>query len=479
MASIKIKSIGPILFSGLLLISSCSKNNNASILPGSTPTSTPIQYASGVTKAIIDTAVGYSNDIYLWYRQLPATMNAVPFASLDSVMNYIKNYSKDTVLPSGVVRNVDKWSFAIKQADWDNISQGIAGDFGLGIFFMSASDLRVKSVEKLSPAAAAGIHRGWQITAIQGVSAINTTDASIQQIVAAIFSSATATITFKKPDGSSQQLTLNAATYQEQPIYADTIYNQPAGKVGYLVYNSFLGDSASVVNNLAAAFAGFSNAGISNLILDLRYNSGGYVWMEQLMANYLINNSGNGQVMNREVFNDKYTKYNTLDRFSKKGNLNLSTLYVIVSKGTASASELLINSLKPFMNIKLVGPSATTGKAVGFFNIPVGSWYIFPVSFKSINALGQGNYYDGFSPDANAAVADGLDKDWGDVTESCLAKALQGINNNGTFSVATVPILASKDIGISMGSGPVLVNDRLINPRNISGAIETRRHFQR
>lgn len=154
-------------------------------------------------------------------------------------------------------------------------------------------------------------------------------------------------------------------------------------------------------------------------------------------------------------------------------------MYVIVSKGTASASELLINSLKPFMNIKLVGPSATTGKAVGFFNIPVGDWYIFPVSFKSVNALGQGNYYDGFSPDVNAAVADGLNKDWGDVTESCLAKALQGINNNGAFSVETTPKLASKQTGISSGSAPVLVNDRLINPRNISGAIETRRHFQR
>lgn len=455
-----------------LLFFSCRKNERPS-----DPT-TPVKYDSGITQAIVDTAVGYSQDIYLWYKQLPSTMNSVPFPGLDSVMNYIKNYSRDTVLPSGVVRNVDEWSFATTQADWDNISQGIAGDFGLGIFFMTATDLRVKSVEKLSPAAAAGIHRGWQITAIQGVSAINTTDASIDAIVNAIFYSRTATITFKKPDGSSQQISLNVATYNQRPVFLDTIYNQSAGKVGYLVYNSFLGDSAYTVDNFARIFTKFSNAGISNLILDLRYNSGGYVWMEQLLANYLVNNSGSGQIMNTERFNDKYTQYNTTDRFSKKGSLNLSTLYVIISNSTASASELLINSLKPFMNIKLVGPSSTTGKAVGFFNIPVGDWYIFPVSFKSVNALGQANYYDGFPPDTHATVADGLDKDWGDVTESCLNKALQGITNNGVFSVAAITTLASRQAGISGGTAPVRVNNRLINPRSISGAIETRRQFR-
>jgi carboxyl-terminal processing protease len=110
--------------------------------------------------------------------------------------------------------------------------------------------------------------------------------------------------------------------------------------------------------------------------------------------------------------------------------VNLNRVFFIVSNSTASASELLINNLKPYLDVKLVGPSNTYGKPVGFFPIPVGDWYVFPVSFRTTNKNGEGNYFNGLTVDSK--VADGLDKDWGDVNEACLASALKYISS-GSF----------------------------------------------
>jgi carboxyl-terminal processing protease len=166
--------------------------------------------------------------------------------------------------------------------------------------------------------------------------------------------------------------------------------------------------------------------------------------------------------MMKEQFNDKYSQYNSVDNFQKLGSLNLSRIYFIVSKNTASASELLINNLKPFVNIQLVGPSKTYGKPVGFFPIPVGDWYIFPVSFRSTNNQGQGNYFNGM--DLNNQVADGLDKDWGDVNESCLQSAIKNITS-GSYRTAST---SGETVRIQS------VNDVLSAPE-FKGTVETRK----
>jgi hypothetical protein len=147
-----------------------------------------------------------------------------------------------------------------------------------------------------------------------------------------------------------------------------------------------------------------------------------------------VPNAGNGGVMLTEQFNDKYAQFDETMKFEKKGTLNLNRLFVIVSQNTASASELLINSLKPYMNVQLIGPSRTHGKPVGFFPIPVFDWYIFPVSFRTVNKNGEGNYFDGMA--LNSQVMDGLDKSWGDVQENCLASALHFIKNGSYARVS-------------------------------------------
>ena len=191
--------------------------------------------------------------------------------------------------------------------------------------------------------------------------------------------------------------------------------------------------------------------------------------VQEVLADYLVNNAANGNVMMNEQFNDKYSDYNSTTIFHKKGNLNLSRIFFVVSDNTASASELLINNLRPYMDVKLVGPSKTYGKPVGFFPIPVADWYVFPVSFRSTNKNGSGNYFDGFALDSE--VPDGLDKDWGDKQEAALASILKYLGT-GSFSLASeIPASVAGGYKISQ----VMGSNTKLSERAFKGAIETRK----
>ncbi|MGZ5255504.1 MAG: S41 family peptidase, partial [Flavitalea sp.] len=357
-------------------------------------------------------------------NQIPSNFNPRQYADPDKVMQAIRAFS----IEPGFTEPVDRWSFGIKQTVWDDVSSGVAGDFGMNVFFRAEGDLRVKNVEPNSAAGKAGIRRGWRITKINNNTNMTTSNADF--IVNAVWGSAASSFTFSKPDGTSVDVNLNAGSYVEDPVYMDTVYTIGAKKVGYFVFNSFLGDTSQIYNDFNKLFSRFAAEDVSDVIVDLRYNGGGYVSVQQKLANYLVPSAGNGNVMMSQEFNNKYSIYNETYEFNKIGNLNLNRIFFIVSDNTASASELLINNLEPFMEVKLVGPSATYGKPVGYFNIPVGDWYVFPVSFRSTNKLGQGNYFNGIQTDKQ--TADGLDKDFGDQDEASLSSIVKYINS-GTF----------------------------------------------
>jgi C-terminal processing protease CtpA/Prc len=435
----------------LALLASCKKSDSASA---------PSTGTGSTTDAIKDSALADTKDIYLWYNQIPATFNAKSYADLDAFMTAIRQYSTEP----GFSSPVDRWSFAIKQSEWNNVSSGIAGDFGLNVFFRVEGDLRVKSVESASPAGLAGIRRGWRITKINGNT--NMTTANADYIVQAVWNSSSSTITFQKPDGSTVDINLTAATYQAHPVILDSVYTAGSKKVAYLSFNSFLGDTAEIYNAFSRVFNKFSTAGVNDVIVDMRYNGGGYVSVSQKLADWLAPSSANGQLMMKEQFNDKYTSENTTDYFSKLGSLNLNRVFFIVSSNTASASELLINNLKPFMDVQLIGPSKTYGKPVGFFPIPEGDSYIFPVSFRSTNKNGEGNYFNGLA--LNSQVADGLDKDWGDVSESCLQSALQYVST-GAYRVA------AGDATVIRAQQEISSGNNVLTGNSFKGAVSSHR----
>jgi len=412
----------------LIIFSACKKADVNAAAP-STPTVNPVTPTS--MNQVLDSSLLLSREIYLWYNQIPSTFNAASYADPTKLMEAIRQYSVE----SGFSAPVDKWSFAMKKKDWDNESNGlvmsnttanITGDFGISVFFRAEGDLRVRSVEKASPAGEAGIHRSWRVLKINGNTNLTTTNSTF--ILDNVYNSSNTSFTFGKPDGSTADITLNAATYKTQPVYLDTIYNLSTKRIGYLVFNSFLGDTTQMYNNFQRVFSKFASQDITDIAIDLRYNGGGYVSVQDKLADMLVSSSANNSLMFKEQFNDKNSQYNAATNFQKTGSLNLSRIYFIVSNSTASASELLINNLKPYMDVQLVGPSNTYGKPVGFFPIGVGDWYIFPVSFRSINKNGTGNYFNGLP--VNNRVADGLDKDWGDVTESCLASVLKRVTTS-------------------------------------------------
>ncbi|MBD0284626.1 MAG: hypothetical protein ICV79_04290 [Flavisolibacter sp.] len=446
----------PLIILGTLLIcffASCKKERGETVTSttSQTPTADPLK----------DSALLFSRELYLWYNQIPSSFNARSYEDLNKLMTAIRQYSQET----GYSNPVDRWSFAMKQTEWNDISSGIAGDLGLNVFFKEEGDLRVRYVEQASPAGKAGIRRGWRITKIIG--STNITTANSNTIVQNVYNSNSTSFTFQKPDNSTVDLTLNAATYQENPFLLDTVYNISGKKIGYLVFNSFLGDTTQIKNGFNRVFNRFGTNDVSDVVVDLRYNGGGYVRLQEWLSNYLAPASANGNIMMRQEYNNKLNQYNTTTNFRKTGPLNLSRVFFIVSNNTASASEALINSLKPYMDVKLLGPSKTYGKPVGFFPYPVGDWYIFPVSSRTVNKNGNANYYNGFAVDYQ--LADGVDKDWGDITESCLASAINYITS-GSFRLQNAEAYAENPFIKQM-------NEKL-SEHDFKGAIESRVKFK-
>ena len=415
-----------IIFCGLGIFSACRKTHD--VMPSAAP---PVAVA--VSPALIkDSALMYARDFYLWYNQIPSTFDAKSYEDPAKIMEAIHPFSVEPGFP----QPVDRWSFGMKKIEWDKLSSGISstfaglnatGDFGLGVRFFAEGDLRVKFVERESAAGLAGIQRSWRIVKINGNSNITTSNSTF--IVDNVYKSASSSFTFIRPDGTSVDISLNAIPYHQHPVYLDSVYNIGDKHIGYLVFTSFLGDTMEINREFQRVFNKFTSSNVSDVIIDLRYNGGGYVSIQQKLANFLVTPAATGGLMMKEQYNDKHAQYNETTYFHKAGSFNPSHIYFIVTQGTASASELLINNLKPYMDVKLVG-TTTHGKPVGFFPLPVGEWYVFPVSFRSTNKNGEGGYFNGIPVNSN--VGDGLDKNWGDIQEMSLARAVKSITT-GAF----------------------------------------------
>lgn len=457
-----------VLLSMSLFFSACKKNKD--VLAVTPPPASGGGTSTTVSPQVIkDSVLLVSKDIYLWNNQIPGSFNVQSFADPAAIMTAIHPFSIET----GFTAPVDRWSFAMKKTEWDLLSAGMssistttaAGDLGFSVFFKATGDLRVRLVEPNGPAGLAGIRRGWRITAINNNTNITTANADF--IVAAVYSSVNSSFTFQKPDGSTVSIDLTAGHYAEKPVYLDTVYNIGNSKIGYLVFNSFLGNTAQISSEFQRVFSNFKSQEVTNVIVDLRYNGGGYVSIAEQLSNYLVKSSASGSLMMTQLYNSQNSKNNTVTNFRKAGAINLNDIYFIVGRGTASASELLINNLKPYMDVKLLGPTATHGKPVGFFPIPVGEWYIFPVSFRTINKNGEGNYFNGIP--VNAQIADGLDKDWGDINESCLASAIKNITS-GTYSTTNSSFKYEEDAAVKFG------NEKLNAPA-LKITVDNRKNF--
>ena len=296
---------------------------------------------------------------------------------------------------------------------------------GLG-FYMARdifSDLRVSFVYPDSPADNNGLSRGDIILEINHVPS----DKISSQTDSAFGDDKpgeAVLIKVQKHDDTTVTLNLIKQELTISSVLHSTILDINEESVGYLVYNNFVTAS---VDELEPVFKHFKDNEISELILDLRYNSGGLMNIAQHLASLIGGRNLAYNTFCKVQFNEDSAYMNRTYEFVELENsLEIKRLIVITSVRTCSASEALINGLKPYMDVVVIG-SPTCGKPVGMNPFNVCDKYLLPVTHQVVNSLGEGEYFDGIISDCFAF--DDLTRPFGDIDENSLSEALYYIEN--------------------------------------------------
>jgi hypothetical protein len=359
-------------------------------------------------------------DWYYWYRFLPeaspttfadpeALLDTVRYRPLDNTFSYIS-------------------TAAASQAFYGE-SQYLG--FGFSMKFTVGYELRVIDVFPASPASEVGFDRGSEILTINGKSVQKTyEDGEWNTIWGGEEAGYSVDVGFKNAagEGKSGRMAKRVVTIPTVPLV--TVLDAGGKKTGYLVFKNFVEPSYAALD---AAFAQLRDAGATELVLDLRYNGGGLIAVAQYLGGLIGGDRTSGEVFAQYVHNDKRSDRNNAIRFPRPAAaFPLNRLIVITTRSSASASELIINALKPFMPVIVVGDNSY-GKPVGQYGFRICEKMLWPVSFNVQNARNQGDYFDGFAPDCRAA--DDIAYALGDPREASLATAL-GYVGTGACPVA-------------------------------------------
>ncbi len=324
--------------------------------------------------------------------------------------------------------------------DFQPVGRGANGVVGL-----------IKYVKRESPADDAGLQRSDLITAINGQPI---TTSNYQQLFSQIYENHT--ITYERYNEVSGQyeaagdISLNVQIVPENPNLLDTVYTIGDKKIGYYFY-TFFSPGPGATNDydleMDEIFNSFKSQGITDIIVDLRYNLGGSISSATNLASHIAPNVTSNSIFYENVWNDLYQNYieglpNGDDilrgKFQVKGGnigsqLNGPTAYFLVGRETASASELVINGLSPYIDVELIGYQ-TIGKNVGSIPIedeenPDNTYGLLPIVLKTFNSLGESDYDQGFIPVGDKYI-DEFDYLWfpvGDIRDPLLKKAIETI----------------------------------------------------
>jgi hypothetical protein len=409
-----------------------------------------------------------ANETYLWYQDI---VDQDPRAFTDPLI-YFDTLKTMATTPSG--RALDQFHFTIPTAVFDAFSNaGITAGYGFDFVLQQADPPRValiNLVEPGSPAASATLGRGDRLLSIDGIDVINAgTQAEIDRLNAALApqSGETHVFVFEKRGSSAQQtVTLTAGNITSTPVQKTQLI--PGTSVGYMLFNDHI---ATAETGLINAITTLKNAGATDLVLDIRYNGGGFLDIANELA-FMIAGPGPtaGMTFERLVFNDKSPSTNpvtgqplaptpfTTQAFGFSAtpgmplpSLNLSRVFVLTTSDTCSASESIINSLRG-IGVQVIQIGGTTcGKPFGFFPEPNCGTTYFSIQFRGVNAQGFGDYSDGFSPTVlgstgpavlpGCPVLDDFSHELGDPNETMLDTAL-GFAATGACAPASMSPMA-------------------------------------
>jgi carboxyl-terminal processing protease len=449
-------------------------------------TGSPYNDVQGSLTSEMAWVTAYVNQTYLWYMDVPAvssaqyyiganvayvdpTNNAQGMETLNTNSDVVDAYfnSQRSPLFTASGKPKDQFHFTYQTTVWDALSeQGNEAGFGFQVALLSATPPRKALIAYTSAGTAAAqnnLGRGAQFLSVNGIDVVNDdTPAGIATLNEGLVSPvAGKTYTFSVLDQGAttpRTVMMTASNVALTPVMNVATLPAPNNAVGYILFNDHIAPAESeliaAVNQLKASNNG---TGISDLVLDIRYNGGGLLDIASELAYMIAGSSAtSGKFFEQETFNNKnpfnFTTaqdtlpfHSTAQGFSTATGqplpqLGLPTVYVITTSATCSASEAIINSLRG-VGVKVVQVGSTTcGKPYGFYPQDNCSTTYFTIQFEGVNNAGFGGYADGFIPagtgsSANnlpgCAASDDFTKQLGDPTEANLAAALQ-YRANGT-----------------------------------------------
>ena len=375
------------------------------------------------------------DETYLWYKEVPTTYLPQNFSTPIAYFNVLKTSS---VTASGKAK--DQFHFTYTTAEWEASLKGV--EFGYGMLFAVSQTTPprkavISIVEPGSPAALAGFQRSVVLQSIDGVDFVNAGDkASVDTINAGLFPEAQNShrLAFSR-NGVSISAALSPVEVNTTAVQNQRIIDTPTGKVGYLTFNTH---NNVAERQLIEAMQQFQAAGISDLVLDVRYNGGGLLDVANELAYMIAGPQVAGKTFEQLQLNDKqkspapsvfrtrsvgYAASNPVAAGVALPTLGLKRVTVLTTANTCSASESIINGLRGVdVEVNLIG-GTTCGKPYGFYPQPNCGTTYFAVQFQGVNAKGFGDYADGIKP--TCQVDDDYQHALGDSNEGMLAAALR------------------------------------------------------
>jgi len=363
-------------------------------------------------------------DIYLWNDAVPE-LDPTTFASPEAYLEAVRYQPLDS-----------HYSYISDRAATETFfsdSQFVGFGFSSAL---EATAIRVSQVFPGSPAENAGLLRGDRIVSVNG-STVAGLIATGQ--IAGVFGPST--------EGVARELLVARGSFRwalrliKRAVTIPTVsytrvFRVGSRTVGYLFFRNFVEPSFAALDE---AFSSLQAQGANELILDLRYNGGGMVSVAQHLAGLIGGVRTEGQVLGTYEHNALNAFRNSEIRMENHANaLGLDRLIVIATGSSASASELIVNGLRPFIPVVLIGEQ-TYGKPVGQYAIPFCDKLLAPVSFSIRNANGEGDFFEGLPP--TCAAGDDLGHQLGDAAEASLAEAIAFIETGTcTSTVAPAPL---------------------------------------
>jgi len=364
-------------------------------------------------------------DSYLWNDDIPDSINPDSYSSLDALLNAMK-------------RPDDRFSFLLTEQEYQDRYVN-AVFYGFGFARNDRTDIGVMEIRYVydgSPAGQVGLKRGDRLIEIDGVEVsewfdrLSSGTATINDIFGTNEVGVERDFVWQTPDGQ-----ILSATIAKEEVETNTVMHtqreQVGGKdVGYFVFDTFINRSAQDLNIAYDALDG-----VDELIIDVRYNGGGLIRIANQLASQAAWQSVENEIFITYQYNDNYEPNSVLfDLGEGITQLNLDRVYVLTTPGSCSSSELIINSLKPFVEVVTIG-DRTCGKPVGQSPRQFCDEILFSINFQTVNANGQGGYFDGIAPTCRAN--DRIMGDWGDPNDPLLATAYGHIEQGSCPAGAT------------------------------------------